>query len=411
MATLIRDTFTDANDTLLGSHIGETNATWASNTGFGSGNGNADEFIIKSNQLRRVDFTDMVGFSGGTALAYSSTSPSLDALPHFDITFDLTFETGVTNSETALYYAAEGVSATLIATIGNTLISISGGGSYAFSPAADQAYAVKLLRRGDIVALFVDDVMIEALPGVSMTGKFGISMFDVSATTLMHIDNLLVESVEGVAYYDEFSGTGTLNGYASDSGASYLAVSGALTSMIRGSGFLRPDSTASTRVVLADVEMPEGSPTIEMFAQRAAGGAGLWIISMRLQSQASADLFGMSLRFLSGVTELWLYDGTTTVIQDVNELLGTPSPLTGVVCHVTTSFDAGTSELVVTLNGPEVYRQPVATVDTETWRPTIEMRTDSTTTGVRLYRVMASAETPPVTPAFWTNLIKTQEVI
>lgn len=418
MATLLRDTFTDANDTLLGSHLGETNAAWLSNTGFGSGTGTANEFVIKSNRLRRVDFLDPFGFDGGTALAYSSTSPNLDALPHFDVTFDLTFETGVTNSEIALYYDAQGGSATDIATISNSLISIAGGGSYAFSPVADQAYAIKLSRRGNNIILFVDDQMIEALPGVTMTGKFGFSMFDTGADTKHHIDNLLVESIDGAVYYDDFDGAGDLTAYSSDSGATYTPDSGfPSTILVRESGYLRCDIANQVRRTLVDFTLPAGVPTIEMIGEFVVpGGAGIRTLRLSLlhpddPAQVGGTLFGAELRYLAGVTEIWAYNGDDTTTQDINELPGNPTAIGNVVSHLVATYDDATSEIVVRFNGAEVHRAVIPALDTEGWRPAIQISVSTPADTSVMYYTLVSVASPVETPAFWTNLIKTQEVI
>jgi hypothetical protein len=419
MTVLVQDSFTDATGTLLGDHTGETNASWLSNANFGSGNGDADEFIIKSNKVRRVNFDDPEGFPSGTAIAYSASSADVDVALHFDLTMDLTFEVGVTNSLMGIYYNAQDTvgSPVLLAEFGNTYVDVIIDGSTAFAFTEGVTYVVRVSRRGNIIMVFVDDAMIAAVEGVDPVGKIGMSMFDQSAVSYVTVDNWSMQSIDGIAYYDQFDGTGSLDGYTSDSGHSYVAISGSpLTSLLRSSGHLTGDSTVNTRATFSSELLPAGKAKLEFLASRESDAStSTWLVQMLLVPPGATDLlsgarFGASFRFLGGTTELWVYNGDGTVTQDINELAGTPSPLTGVLSHIVVDYDAGTSEIVVDLNGAEVHRAVIPALDTEGWKPALAVRIDAAD-NVRMYHAMVSVTSPLAPEAFWTNRIHTQEII
>jgi hypothetical protein len=419
MAILIQDSFTDTEGTLLGGHTGEDNASWLSNANFGSGLGDANEFIIKSNKVRRVNFDDPEGFPSGTAIAYSATSADVDAALHFDLSMDLTFEAGVITSFMGIYYNAQDTfgSPVLLAEFGNTYVDVIIDGATAFAFTEGVTYAVRVSRRGNNVMVFVDDLMIAAVAGVDPVGKIGMSMFDHSAVSKVTVDNWSMQSIDGIAYYDQFNGSGSLDGYTSDSGHSYVEISGnPLVSLLRNSGHLTGDSSVNTRSTFSTAVLPAGKAKLEFLASRQSNAStSVWSVKMLLvQPDAtditSGDRFGASFRFLGGTTELWVYNGDGTFTQDVNELAGTPSPLTNVLSHIVVDYDTDSSEIVVTFNGAEVHRAVIPALDTEGWKPAVEIRIDAAD-NVRMYHALASVASPFTPEAFWTQRLRTTEII
>lgn len=418
MAMILEDTFTGGDGTLLGAHTGETGAVWASNGSFGSGNGTADEFILKANRVRRVNFDDPFGFPGGTALAYSTASTSLDAVQHFDAAFDVTFEAGAVTSILGLYFNAQdtvGSPELMFELYQDGTFSVPGTGTFPVTITPDAVHQVRALRRGDNMVYMVDGVMVVAVPGVAPVGKLGFSMFDFSADSKVSIDNLTLSSVDGVVYYDEFDGVGNLSGYTSDSGHSYLAFDGSpLTSVHRESGFLTSDSAGSTRRTLVDYGVAGGSPVLEFLALKTASAStNAWSVNLALQTPGSTALadprFGVSMNYLGGVTELRVSDGVSTTL-DINELPGNPSVFTGTMVYVKCYYDAGSNEVVVDLNGVETYRALSGISSFTDWRPFLAvLPSDLDNTGV--WMSMLTLAVPVAPGSFWTNRVRTQEVV
>lgn len=426
MALLLEDTFTDVDGTLLGNHSGETAAAWASNMNFGSGDGNADEFIVRSNRLRRVNFDDLVGYAGGTALAYPPLSPDLDTVPNYDVTFQLRFDTGVVNSELSLYHEADadpGNGERLASFVAGGLgrITSVGGGVFPFTFVDDQDYTVRFSVRGDTAALYIDGALLDTKTGgwphgTSPTGKFGLAMFDTGADSKVSVDNLSLESVAAEFYRDEFNGSGSLDGHTSDSGHGYMTsvLSTGFIPINVTSGYAVSDSTSNSRIGVADAPLPVGVPFLEASLLFAASiSANVRFVAFHLYDPASAALpdgnrLGFAFRFLGGVTEVWAYNGDTSVTTGIEAVTGSPSPYVDQIVTITATLES--SELVLTLNGTEVYRASVGTVVTTGWVPVITLRS-AASNDTRLLRGLVRVTAPDAPDAFWTQRVRATEVI
>lgn len=422
MTILLEDTFTAANGTLLGGHSGETSAVWASNAYFGSGNGTADEFVISAGRLRRPSFGDPIGYVGGVAVAYSATSPDLDALQHVDVTFDVVFDATVTNSYVALHYNAQDTVGAPILLFelshnGTTgALFIPGYGSTSVALSLDTPHAVSAKIRGANLVYSINGVVVRVIPDVSPVGKLGFTIFDFNGESRASIDNLVASTVEAVSYYDDFPGSGTLDAYTSNTGAGYLAGSPLVSLVREGGGYLTTLTSTETRHAIADAPVGVGQTKIEFIGERVtSAGTGVWLVGVRLISPGGLapttdPTFGVNVRYLGGTTELFVYDGDGGVTTGVNSIAGTPSPLTDLPFYVVVDLDADTQEIAVQFNGVEVYRSAVTVAALTDWRPVLTIRSSAARdTRIHYAGVMVSAPVEPV--GFWTQRVRAIETV
>lgn len=415
MTTLINDTFTDAEDTLLGSHVGETNAQWVSNTGFGSGTGLADEFVVKANRMRRVNFDAGAGYTGGgEALAYSATSADLGTSTNYDIDFVIRFDTGHTNSALWVYKNAAGAP-----TAGDILASFTSGGgsgsvqlvgetavSYTFTD--DQSYEVKLAVRGGDMALYVAGSMISTTSATAPAGKLGFDLFDTAAVSYVSMDTLLVTSVTADLFRDEFDGTEDLGSHTSDSGVVWTNTAGTpgFLDIPVASGYASTVGTTA-REAMASATFVSGAPEVEFSFLHTGVSTNAWFERCSLFDPIGLGHFGVAVRYLGGTTELWLYTGGTgPAVTGINPLVATPSALNNILSTVKLFVDG--ADLVIDLNGAEVYRAVGAAPDMTNWQPAIRIQSSSTgDTQLNRFVVRAISQ---VVSLFWTNFSRTQEI-
>lgn len=415
MTILLEDTFTAAEDTLLGSHVGEANAVWASNTGFGSGTGTADEFVIKANRMRRVNFDAGAGYTGGgEALAYSTTSADLGTASDYDVEFSIRFDTGHTNSALWVYKNAAGSP-----TSGDILAAFTSGGgsgsaqligesavSYTFTD--DQSYDVRLSVRGTGLSLYVGGLLIATTTGAAPSGKLGFDLFDTAAVSYVSMDTLVVTSVPAELFRDEFDGVSDLGSHTSDSGAVWTNTAGSpgFLDIPVASGYASTVGTTA-REAMADVQFSTGTPEIEFSFMHTGANTAAWFERCSLFDPIGLGHFGVAVRYLGGTTELWLYTGgTSPAVTGINPLIGTPSVLNNMVSTARLYVDG--ADLVVDLNGDEVYRAVGAAPDMSGWQPAI--RIQSSSTGDTQLNRFVVRDISQVVSLFWTNLVRTQEI-
>lgn len=415
MAILVQDTFTDSEDTLLGDHVGETNAVWLSNAGFGSGNGDADEFVIKSNRMRRVNFDAGAGYTGGgEALAYSSASADLGVNPDYDVEFLLRFDAGNTNSALYIYQDAAGspVSGDILATFtagsGSGTVQLTGESATSYTYVDDQDYAIKLAVRNDDLALYIDGLLIATTSTTAPSGKLGFDLFDTAAVSYVSIDELLVTSVDNELFRDEFDGTADLGSHTGDTGATWTSTAGVpgFLDIPVASGYASTVGITA-REAMADVSFFEGTPQIEFSFLHTGVSANTWFERCSLIDPVGLGHFGVAVRYLGGTTELWLYTGgTSPSVTGINPLAGAPSALNGILSTLLLFPDG--ADLVIELNGAEVYRAPGTVPDIAGWQPAIRIQSSSTG-DTQLKRFIVRATVAPEN-LFWTNLVGTQEI-
>jgi len=204
MSTVLLDTFTDTDPTLLTDHNADSGQPWASATSFGSGNGTADEFVVRGNRLRRVNWDDGFGYNGGgEALAYPVGIAGMHTLPAFTVTFGLLFATGVTNSTLYLYQEADGAPTNddimVRLTNGINTFDLGNNPSVAITFNTNQLYAIRLEVAGSTADLYVDEVLVGSYTGpwgvnAVPTGAFGLDLFDTGAESYLTVDTLLISA-------------------------------------------------------------------------------------------------------------------------------------------------------------------------------------------------------------------------
>jgi hypothetical protein len=204
MTTNFQDTFTDTDPTLLTTHNADTGQPWASSPSIGSGNGNADEFIVRGNRLRRVNWDDVIGYNGGgEALAYPVGVTPLQTIGTYDVTFTLLCGVGATNSQLWVYHSAneafdpDNQIGWLSPTADQVYLGNASPVAYSFT--LGQVYAVRLNVAGNTVALYIDEVLVTSRTGTwgthsVPTAALGIDIFDTAADSFLSIDGLTISS-------------------------------------------------------------------------------------------------------------------------------------------------------------------------------------------------------------------------
>lgn len=195
--TLFSDPYTGSDNTLLTNYT--ATGGYTSLETMGSGNGNADEFTIFSNRLRRVNWDATEGFAGSEALALPTGFPDLSTLSDWTISFDFLFDTGTTNSQILLQdYKAERNYAVqrlyMFWNGGSTMdVKAGTGTTMTFPIVADTIYQAKMVVTGGTAQIFINDTFVASGSmndeGDLPAGILGIDLFDAGADSKVSIDN------------------------------------------------------------------------------------------------------------------------------------------------------------------------------------------------------------------------------
>jgi hypothetical protein len=190
MGYFVRETFTDADDTLLQSHTGELGATWTKHPSY------TGDTAITSNRARAGSGTTYaVYYSSGT-----TPGADYDVLGDFRVVtatagsaFDEVGLMGRMDTTADTYYAAYHVPGNtdewwLYKGVAGVFTQL---GTYAQALSASTTYAGKLEMRGSAIKFYVDGVERISVTDSAITaaGKAGLQTVDTSATTGIHLDN------------------------------------------------------------------------------------------------------------------------------------------------------------------------------------------------------------------------------
>lgn len=196
--TLFSDTFTASDNTLLTNY--SATGGWTSYASMGSGNGNADEFTIINNRLRRVNWDATEGYTnGGEALALPTGMPNLADYSDWTVSFDFMFDAGATNSQILLqdYDAARGYEVQRLYIFWNggatVDVQVGSGTTMTYPITAGTTYQAKLVVSGVTAQAFINDTFVASGPvndnGDMPAGVLGIDLFDAGADSKVSIDN------------------------------------------------------------------------------------------------------------------------------------------------------------------------------------------------------------------------------
>ena len=196
--TLFEDPFTASDNTLLTNYT--TTGGWTSYANMGSGNGNADEFVIVNNRLRRVNWDATEGYTnGGEALALPTGMPDLAGYSDWTISFDFMFDAGTTNSQILLqdYNATRDyeVQRLYIFWNGGATVDVKAGTgtTMTYPIVADTVYQAKMVVTGESAQIFINDTFVASGSmndsGDLPAGVLGVDMFNAGADSKVSIDN------------------------------------------------------------------------------------------------------------------------------------------------------------------------------------------------------------------------------
>jgi hypothetical protein len=188
MATIVQDTFTDADGTALTSHAGEVGATWTTHPNFSAG-----ATISDANRLRND--------SGSNRIAYASaTPPTADYSGSFDLRcVTMTGLAGVCvrlSTSAATYYLIDyeaGLGQWKLYAVVN-FGTVGAVQTYAQTLTPGTTYAVSWTLIGNTLTVYIDGVQrmqrSDAV-GITAAGKVGVFFSGAASnTTGLHIDNL-----------------------------------------------------------------------------------------------------------------------------------------------------------------------------------------------------------------------------
>jgi len=199
MAVVVNDTFTEASDTTLASHTGETGATWAKHASY-------------AGTIRVIGATDRIrqdAVSGGDAVYYASGTP---ATAEYDVQASLyvasnvdfaglcgRIDTAANTYYLVIYYQANGTWV-LDKVVAGTATNL---GTYTQALTLSQSYTVKLEIRDATKKVYIDGVerISSADNAITAAGKGGVRINASSNSgtdiTGYHLDTFSVTDLSG----------------------------------------------------------------------------------------------------------------------------------------------------------------------------------------------------------------------
>lgn len=224
-SAVVTDTFTDASNTLLSSHTGETGATWTKHPSYAG-----DSYISNANRMRgggnsmyyasgvpatadydvQADFCGMAQNASTTGIAGRVSTTSNDA---YRVVFDVP-NTGM--------YLLQKVNAGVV-----TQLQAIGAWQWGGNFADGSTHNVKLQMRGSSIKVFIDGVERMSVTDSSITaaGRAGVytGSYSMTDTWGIHIDNFSVINAPPPAQfvYDTFTDTSNtlLSSHTGETGA------------------------------------------------------------------------------------------------------------------------------------------------------------------------------------------------
>jgi hypothetical protein len=199
MAVFVSDSFTDTTGTALGSHTGETGATWTKHPDY-----SGDAVISDANRVRSSS-------AGGVVIYYASGTPTS---AEYDVEADLVVKdvvnaiSGVQGRMNTVtgdnhydfrynYFSLQWSLHRYVAGV-ETLL-----GTYSQTLSDEQSYALKLELRDAAKKCYVDGVerISSADNAVTAAGKAGLLMYRdaVGNTVGLHLDNFVATDLSGAA--------------------------------------------------------------------------------------------------------------------------------------------------------------------------------------------------------------------
>lgn len=173
MADLIHDTFTDADNTLLGNHAGETNASWTAipDWPYLFGNYTPGTMRVLSNKLTIDPMAGLPSISSEEAFLCSGQIQS----ENFELEIGFVFSAGFTTMAFEAFVGASAAgdgSGNPFVRIASGVVEVAGGAanggiSHSATWTTGVEYVARLVATGSSVELFVNDVSVGSYTSAS----------------------------------------------------------------------------------------------------------------------------------------------------------------------------------------------------------------------------------------------------